>query len=546
MPYIDQQGNYIPDPVPPSAQDYPATGEQNLPLNPALPGQEGSGNLALEPSLAQPAPVLDQPLPNQAPLPGQAPVTPQVAPAKPTQGQSRQGPGMVEVFDHDIALQQAKEQEAAQNLSQAQREGAGNVGSAQDAEATKRAALAQEQDDKIAANAKHNQELDQIDAANLDKAKTATIPDFWEGRQGARVGAAIAAGIAGIGAGLLGSTRNVALETIQHNIDQYFIQQKERVDNLYKYADATGRMNARTRSNYAQELLDLKDQHSAVVESAAAHVKAVADMAKGSADAANTDFLASKLGETAIKDRQDVRELRSKIKLQDAQASEAKGKAAESNARAKQGGYLTPAQQNTQAIQVVGELDKAYKYVTDPKVGIAAKQREIGGILDRVKKDPNNPTNWVALVDNAIKTNTGKAAIMSQYNLYMGHAAGASDTPEQVLEHFRTNKPSPAQQAAILSGAQQAQGELAQQGKEANDNYHAAVDSSPIIQNNPAAKAAVAMHERNTFGTLQGYGKQSPAPIPGQNSPGSAPVEGSTSTSKGVPIVYRGGKWVAQ
>lgn len=491
---------------------------QPIPLPPhsaAIPPVEPAFDPAAAPL---PPPVLPSPdpsaynsfpptVPSAAPVPG----APTAAAPAPAHGASAgAGPGMVQQFDKDINKLQASEQAAAADLADAQKDAAFAEGGAYHDKAVQAEMAAQERADLAKSVADRSAKLDAIDAANLKAAQDYTIPDFWKDKTGKLVGSTIAVALSGIGAGLLGSTQNTALQAIQHNIDQYFHRQKEKVDNLYRYAAETGKLNAQTKLRYAQELLDLKDQHSLVLQAASDRVNAVGTEAKGAADAAKTRFLATQLGEQAIKDKQDVRELRSKMMLQEAQAEAARGSAAESRARAAQGGYLTPAQQFTQAQGIVRDLDTQYRYVTDPKTGVAAHQRELGGKLKAINESPNNPANWVALIDSAIKTNTGKAAIMSQYNLYMGHAAGANDNVDQILAKFQTGLPSKQQQAAILGAAKQGYNELRSIGAEANKNYHAAVEGNPAIESNPAAKAMVRMHERNVFGSLAGYGGTEP------------------------------------
>ncbi len=142
-----------------------------------------------------------------------------------------------------------------------------------------------------------------------------------------------------------------------------------------------------------------------------------------------------------------------------------------------------------------------------------------------------------------IKSNTGKAAIMSQYNLYMGHAAGSSDTPEQVLEHFRSGNASPAQKAAILQSAQASFNNLTNEAGEANKLYHEAVDANPLVQQNPAAKAMVAQHERATFGGFPNYGKQETVLAPGQTPPQPAKPKTITTPDKVVHYLQPDGSY---
>ncbi len=488
--------------------------------------QAGAGLYQATPSAASPlgAPGLPTEAPPDAvalpnvPAPPAAPGA--VPGAAPAHAGGHAGQGMVPQFDQMINQQQAQEQAAAAELANTQRQGGVDQATALKEQQDKRNQLAGDLIKKQQEVQAHNAQLDAIDKANLDKAKNATIPDFWKDRTGALVGSTISVALAGIGAGLLGSTNNEALKNIQHSVDTYFHNQKDRIDNLYKYAEQTGKLNAQTRLNYAQDLLNLKDQHSYVMQSAADHVQEVAAKSKGAADAATTNFLASKLGEQAIKDKQDVRELRSKILLQGAQAEAARGSAAESNARAKQGGYLTPAQ----TIGMVTQLTGQFKHISDPKTGLAGHVRELGSKLKAVSDNPNNPENTVALVDSMIKSNTGKAAIMSQYNLYTGHAAGANDRPEQILEQFRSGGMSKKQRDTIVQSAQQAYNQMTAEAGEANKQFHEAVAANPNL-NNPLAQGLVSQQERAIFGGFPNYGKQETVLAPGQQAPAAAPAQ---------------------
>ena len=507
---------------------------QPMPIQPGQP----PAPFQMPPPVAAPAPLEPPQFPSQDPnaYPPQAQPTIPVQPAAQSPANTTApnrasatpghgaGPGMVQQFDKQIAQSEADQKQALVDLADVQKEAAFKEGGAYHDKAVQAEIAALEHADKAADVAKRQAALDAIDAANLKRAQDYTIPNFWDNNTGKLVGSTIAVALSGIGAGLLGSTQNQALSAIQHNIDQYMHQQKEKVDNLYRYAEEQGKLNANTKMQYARELLDLKDQHSYILQAAADRVQAVAAEARGSVDDAKANVLASSLGQQAIKDRQDVRELRSKMQLQEAQAEAARGSAAESRARAAQGGYLTPAQANAQAVQVVRQLDQQFRHVSDPKAGLAAHERELGGKLKAIQNDPNNAANWVALVDSAIKTNTGKAAIMSQYQLYMGHTAGQNDSAEQLLDKFRTGLPSPKQRAAILGAAQAAYNEVTTQAGEANRLYHESVDTNPIVQQNPAAKAMIAMHERNTFGGFPNYGKQETVLAPGQQPPATAAV----------------------
>ena len=131
--------------------------------------------------------------------------------------------------------------------------------------------------------------------------------------------------------------------------------------------------------------------------------------------------------------------------------------------------------------------------------------------LELVKKDPNNPSNWVHLVDALIRSNTGRAAILSQYELFMGHAA--PQNPEEAISQFKakftSGKPSPEQQKNIVGSAEGILSELKAEAKEFHDNLRSNYDQDDRLRSNPRAWEAYNRHNKNVFGTLPGYGGSS-------------------------------------
>lgn len=147
--------------------------------------------------------------------------------------------------------------------------------------------------------------------------------------------------------------------------------------------------------------------------------------------------------------------------------------------------------------------------------------------LKNISDQPDNPSTWVGAIDAAIKSNTGRSAVMSQYNLYMGHAAGKDDTPEQLLEKFRSGLPSPAQRAAILNALKQSNSSLHGEASDAYENFRLHADDPRIPTNGPLRLGYQDL-ERSAFGTLPEYvkpktGKASAPPAaPAANVPASA------------------------
>ncbi len=312
----------------------------SMPLNQA---QSQAAQFA-NPAPQQPLPVPGQPVPAPdatSAMPGPAAAASQ---ARQNQHQSQAGFSVNE-FDKQNQANLAQGQHNVDAYGQALEHQGQQLAQANQDKSTERLAAADEHLAKQHEIHQINQNLDSIDAANLAAAKNHEIPKFWEGKEGARLGATIAIGLAGIGAGLLGSTNNQAMTAIQHTIDQYYSREKDKVDNLFKYAQEQGKLNQVTRLNYAQELLNLKDQHSYMIDAAADRVAAVAAASQGSVDAKKAALMEQELRQKAFDSRLETRKTRSQILLQGAQAEQARSAAAEHRARAANGGYLTPSQQ---------------------------------------------------------------------------------------------------------------------------------------------------------------------------------------------------------
>lgn len=235
---------------------------------------------------------------------GGAPAEPAIPPT---------GPDGLPPDSQDIQkrIQQGTQDEgkALGDIETAKETGADAVQKAQD----DRQELARQQAADLAAEQLHVRDrqaaLDKEDADNLAKARDTVIPDFWESRQGDLVGAAITAALSGAAAGLLGSTHNAALEAIQHNVDGYFTQQRQKIDGLYKYAESKGLLNDKTRAQYAGELTDLMQQHAYAMQSAADRVQEVSDQAKGLVDQKQTALLKAQLEGRAATELQSARKI---------------------------------------------------------------------------------------------------------------------------------------------------------------------------------------------------------------------------------------------
>src|SRR4029078_3149243 len=117
--------------------------------------------------------------------------------------------------------------------------------------------------------------------AALETARQATIPDFWEGREGAHVAAAISMALGEAGRALTAfgtgvNVGNTAKDIIDTNVRTYFQRKKDEVDNLYRYADRIGQLGQQQKADYAQKLVNLQYEIAATHQSAADHILEVA------------------------------------------------------------------------------------------------------------------------------------------------------------------------------------------------------------------------------------------------------------------------------
>lgn len=254
------------------------------------PEAPGAPVLAAEPSA--PAPVVPIRKVGGAPAGGM-----------PTQGGI---PGELSNLDRQIDTNQATQAAAITNQGDVEAAGLAQQASAK----ADQADIARQQAADLAAEQVYVRErqaaLNAQDTANLQIARDKTIPEFWDGREGAHAGATIGVVLAGIGAGFLGSNTNQATQVIQHNIDGYFDRKKEEVDNLYKYATQQGLVNDKARSQYAQTLTDMLQQHAAVLDAAKERVEQVALESQSEEAKARAATLAAQLGTAAAKEHLQV------------------------------------------------------------------------------------------------------------------------------------------------------------------------------------------------------------------------------------------------
>jgi len=218
-----------------------------------------------------------------------------------------------------------------------------------DAQAQKSEAVARAQEDAQAQHLAQSEEIRQTRAQHsqalaestaqankaLEEAHNSKIPDFWAGDEGKLTWAVAASTIGGFASSMLGQP-NAAYNIIQHNVDTFYSREKDRIDNLYKYAEARGRMTDQLRLQQAADLSELQIQHSATNLSVADHINSVMNEAQGKVDRTQGDVLAAQLKSKGVEGIEKARLNLAQISLMRAQAAEASAKAAAAKADDKQ------------------------------------------------------------------------------------------------------------------------------------------------------------------------------------------------------------------
>jgi hypothetical protein len=315
-------------PPPPSAVDLgvgasapgDADAAPNLPLNPLASERAGITDPTQVPPDAVLTPQLvPPPAAQQLPAPQAVPNSPPPAPTKPgSNGGAAPGggaglpPGSADL-QKEIAKGTDEERAAATNLGDVQQQNADDLAQAyQDRETLRRQQVADLAAEQLYAR-ERKQALDNEDSRNLQIARDKTIPDFWEGSEGKLTGAAITVGLSGAAAALTGSTHNTALEAIQHNVDTYYQRETDKIQNLYRYAEAKGHLNDQVRSALQGQVTDLMQQHALTLASAADRIEQVQAQSQGRVDAAQAQKMSAALRARAAAEMGQARDLDLKI-----------------------------------------------------------------------------------------------------------------------------------------------------------------------------------------------------------------------------------------
>ena len=188
-------------------------------------------------------------------------------------------------------------------------------------------------------------------------------------------------------------------------------------------------------------------------------------------------------------------------------------------------------EERAEAGPVIKEMDESLKEF-HAKGGVKESLEHSERSLAAVDKDPANPTNWVNLVDAMIRSNTGRSAILSQYKLYTGKAAGSIDEAAQLFHKLADGGLSDTQKTNLLSAAKTSNGELRGAAKDVYDNFRD-YENDPRVKANPEINEHFVRTERNMFGTLPGYQKPAKAQ-PAAPAKKAAPPPSAQQDSKAV------------
>lgn len=332
---------------------------------------------------------------------------------------------------------------------------------------------------------------------------------------------------------------NEASRTIDNAIAQEWKQQESELQQRQDAAKEAGASERELRLQYDYESGKLKLRQEQQLKALASEMDALSARSKNQAGvlqaqkmAAEARMLAEAHGQQGVKDIAAAHSEKLKDAETRAQTANIYSEIAERAAKAQRErtGTLTKKEQLAEANAALHDYRDATKDIRDPKNGILHRQQEIGAAIDKAERDGKNSLNWVGLFDSMIRTNTGKAAIMSQYQLYTGHAAGSVDLAAQGLAKIMSGAPSAKQRASVLGAAKDSQAELDREGAEAERNFRESAFSDPRYASNPSLQKAVNLIHKATFGRLRGYGQEAPA-APAAKIPFDIP-KGSTPTGQ--------------
>jgi hypothetical protein len=164
------------------------------------------------------------------------------------------------------------------------------------------------------------------------------------------------------------------------------------------------------------------------------------------------------------------------------------------------------------ATPVIKQMTEGLKEFT-AKGGPRERLMHSESALHALEQNPNNPVEWTNAIDSMIRTNTGRAAIKAQYDLYTSHAHGQVDTFDTWVEKLKSGLPSPEQRKNLLAALRSSNSELRREAHDTWENFRK-YDQDPAVARNRYVREGYQRMERDVFGKLPGYqqsGQATPA-----------------------------------
>jgi hypothetical protein len=473
----------------------------------------------------------------------------------------------VPALDQEVARQQA-----ASNAIQGAETEQGNALAAQSAaEAMARehgAAQMQIQQEKIKAlQAQRDADVQRINEDQqrvYDEAHKTTIPDFYDGSSGRHVAAAISMALGEAGRGLTAfatgaNVGNTAKDVIDNQIRLYATQQKEKIDNLFKYAAARNQLGEEQKANWASKLNDLQFQMAALHQSVADHVLEVSAAAKGRVDQAQAQVLAQTQQQASVNLQDAARQRAYENQIQ-------KRKLGIEGFNAQTARIAAVAQKeaaaNEKAVKSISaEFDKDESRLmgTARAPGLIMKQqgiRELGnGLREAIAtNDPDKIAPAVAAVKEQIaRFNTGAAPSHQQMQLLDDLTSDPSKTREKISRLLGSTEKSKQTLTAIVNLVDQSDEHAVKQIDAARQGL---INKYQATGRGIASTSAQAKHVEGRLGGLFGtqtvrtpqgevprYGEGGAAQT--HTAPASQYPVGTRATSGGKPIVWNGSVWEA-
>lgn len=326
-----------------------------------------------------------------------------------------------------LAADSAQQQRAALDEGAAAEAAAKANADAQGEAAAKHEAEAEELRQTQERQARAMDEAHRQTTAALDVARDTHIPSFWEGREGKRAETAILVGLGGFARGLGGLSSNSALDALEHSVDSFHREQKERIDNLYKFSELKGRAEGELRENHTRELAALQAKYGATKLAIAARVEQQAALGQGRVDKAKAAALSAKLATEGQESILKAKATLAEINLRNAEAA---------HARVVAGAARSAAAEEKEIKPISSEFDKdeARLKGTARTPGLVAQQQAVRELGDQIREAAASGDKqklaaaMIAAKEKISRLNTGAAPssqVMKMFDSLQG-------TPEEM------------------------------------------------------------------------------------------------------------------